>query len=222
METGETRNAKRPLAWLADIAAAAFFFFLVMIEMRKLGLLFGQSADAQLIATAASSLAKILFLALIVTMYLVRKEAADRAPGIVPKITAIAGTFMIYLISLFPAPTPGLAQSLAGLALVGLGGVLSAAVVGVLGKSFSLMAEARQLVTRGPYCLVRHPLYLAEEVAVFGIVILYLSVPAVLLLAVHGAVQIKRMKNEETVLGRAFPEYKSYKARTRRLIPGLY
>ena len=220
----ETRKAKRLPVWLADIVAAAFFFFLVMLEMHELGLLLGQSApaDARLVAISASSLAKILFLALIVTMYLVRQEAADRACGFMPRIAALSGTFMIYLVSLFPAPEPGLAQSLAGLALVGLGSVLSAAVVGVLGKSFSLMAEARRLVTRGPYSLVRHPLYLAEEVAVFGIVLLYLSLPAVLLLAAHGAVQLQRMKNEETVLGRAFPEYKSYKARTRRLIPGLY
>jgi len=32
-----------------------------------------------------------------------------------------------------------------------------------------MMAEARRLVTSGPYRLVRHPLYLAEELAVVGI-----------------------------------------------------
>jgi protein-S-isoprenylcysteine O-methyltransferase Ste14 len=36
------------------------------------------------------------------------------------------------------------------------------------------------------------------------------------------ALQFGRMHYEEQVLGRAFPEYAEYKARSRRLIPGLY
>jgi protein-S-isoprenylcysteine O-methyltransferase Ste14 len=31
-----------------------------------------------------------------------------------------------------------------------------------------------------------------------------------------------RMKNEEAVLAGLFPEYEAYKARTARLVPGLY
>jgi protein-S-isoprenylcysteine O-methyltransferase Ste14 len=34
--------------------------------------------------------------------------------------------------------------------------------------------------------------------------------------------QLQRMRNEERVLGAAFPEYVAYAARTRRLIPGVY
>jgi len=35
------------------------------------------------------------------------------------------------------------------------------------------MPEARKLVTRGAYRFVRHPLYVAEEVAIIGTFLLY-------------------------------------------------
>jgi len=40
-----------------------------------------------------------------------------------------------------------------------------------LGKSFSIMPQARRLVIGGPYRFVRHPLYFAEELAVIGVLI---------------------------------------------------
>ena len=51
------------------------------------------------------------------------------------------------------------------------GNALAVLVLLQLGRSFSIMAEARQLVTAGVYRWVRHPLYLAEELAVIGIVL---------------------------------------------------
>jgi protein-S-isoprenylcysteine O-methyltransferase Ste14 len=84
------------------------------------------------------------------------------------------------------------------------------------------MPEARQLVTRGPYSLVRHPLYLGEMVATAGLAIQYLMPWAFVVLAAHCLFQFERMKNEERVLIEAFPEYKDYMARTARLLPGLY
>jgi len=43
-----------------------------------------------------------------------------------------------------------------------------------------------------------------------------------LLLAVQIAFQLRRMRNEEVILGAIFPEYAAYKAKTARLIPGVY
>ncbi len=77
----------------------------------------------------------------------------------------------MFLLILFPAATPSLLQTLIGTSLVVLGTAFSIIAVGTLGRSFSIMAEARRLVTRGVYSIVRHPLYLAEEIAVLGIVV---------------------------------------------------
>ena len=88
-----------------------------------------------------------------------------------------------------------------------------------LGTCFGVLPEARGLVTRGPYRLVRHPVYLGELGACAGLVMgaptaWNLSAAAVLL-----AAQLVRMRLEERALEREFPEYAAYAARTPRLLP---
>ena len=36
------------------------------------------------------------------------------------------------------------------------------------------------------------------------------------------AFQLRRMHNEEAVLGETFPEYAAYREKTARLVPGIY
>jgi protein-S-isoprenylcysteine O-methyltransferase Ste14 len=91
-----------------------------------------------------------------------------------------------------------------------------------LGRSLSMLPEARRLVTNGPYSVIRHPLYLGEAVALVGVTLQYLSPWALALLALQCIFQLERMKNEELVLSGAFPDYRDYAARTARLVPGLY
>jgi protein-S-isoprenylcysteine O-methyltransferase Ste14 len=92
-----------------------------------------------------------------------------------------------------------------------------------LGKSFSIMAEARTLVTGGPYAIVRHPLYVAEAIATVGVLVGFFSWAAVAIVIVQFACQIQRMRNEEAVLLGTFPvDYARYMARTKRLIPGVW
>jgi protein-S-isoprenylcysteine O-methyltransferase Ste14 len=91
-----------------------------------------------------------------------------------------------------------------------------------LGRSFSLMPEARRLVTGGPYSLLRHPLYVGEELPLIGFVMLSLSGLTFALLLLQICCQFFRMQYEEEVLFAAFPEYAEYKMRTFRILPGLY
>lgn len=81
----------------------------------------------------------------------------------------------------------------------------------------------QRLVTTGPYAVVRHPMY----TAIIGI---YVGTPLALgsYWALLAAVPLPfvlalRIRNEEEVLLRDFPEYKAYRRRTRsRLIPRVW
>jgi len=164
----------------------------------------------------------ILFLSLMVVLFLVRLPPVKKAKGLYPRVTAIVGTFLMSIIAIFPRADLGLWVTVVATLLVLLGSILSTFVLARLGRSFSVMAEARRLVTSGPYAVVRHPLYLTEEVAMLGLALQFFSPFTLLIFILHLLVQIQRMKNEEAVLRQVYPEYPAYQARTARLIPRLY
>jgi protein-S-isoprenylcysteine O-methyltransferase Ste14 len=133
-------------------------------------------------------------------------------------VTAIAGTFALVLLAVLPPGGGGPMMKFAALVLMLVGTIFSIYCLHYLGRSFSIMASARELVTHGPYGVVRHPLYLAEGISTVGIVLLNWSVGAMLLGLAQMALQFRRMHNEEKVLRAAFPVYA---ARVPMIVPGL-
>ena len=108
---------------------------------------------------------------------------------------------------------------LAGEAVALLSGAWLLASVLALGRCFGVLPEARGLVTRGPYRLVRHPVYLGELGACGGLVLAAPSGWNLGAAALMLAGQLVRLRLEERALTHAFPEYAAYAARTPRLIP---
>ena len=167
----------------------------------------------------ATQVANLAFLVMVVSLAVVRLSPQRGSEGWEPWLSALAGTTLPLLFLALPPAEFGLAFRAFALGLIAIGGVLSVYVLVFLGRSFSIVAQARRLVTSGPYGLVRHPLYLAEEVAVIGVMLLYFSPAAVVIAAVHWLFQLRRMTNEEKVLRAAFPEYTSYAADTPKVLP---
>ena len=95
------------------------------------------------------------------------------------------------------------------------------ASVAALGRCFGVLPEVRGLVVRGPYRLVRHPVYLGELGACAGLVLASPSARNVAAGLAFGAAQIVRIRLEEHALGAEFPEYAAYAARTPMLLPRL-
>jgi protein-S-isoprenylcysteine O-methyltransferase Ste14 len=57
---------------------------------------------------------------------------------------------------------------------------------------------------------------------VIGVALTHSSIAAVLIVTAQWLFQLRRMTNEEKVLGAAFPEYAAYAAETPRIIPGVF
>jgi protein-S-isoprenylcysteine O-methyltransferase Ste14 len=88
-----------------------------------------------------------------------------------------------------------------------------------LGRCFGVLPAARGLVTRGPYGVVRHPVYLGEIGAFVGLAIAAPTVGNGILLLVFAFGQALRMRYEEAALREAFPEYEDYARRVPRVLP---
>jgi protein-S-isoprenylcysteine O-methyltransferase Ste14 len=164
----------------------------------------------------------VLFYTIICCIMLIRPEPISRAEGFGPALLTMAGTYAAWLIPLLPRGPELLALYATSAAIVLISEVLIVYTLLSLGRSFSLIPQARKLVTNGPYTIVRHPLYLVEEAAVAGVLLQYAWFAALPFLVLHVTVQIRRMQLEEKVLQKAFPEYATYARHTPRLIPGVW
>jgi len=113
-----------------------------------------------------------------------------------------------------------------GVVLYAAGGVLRLWPVYVLGNRFSglvAIQPGHTLVTNGIYRVIRNPSYLGLLVGTLGWVLGFRSLAGVVLTALLIPPLVARMHAEETLLQSQFgAEYDAYRARTWRLIPGLY
>lgn len=91
-----------------------------------------------------------------------------------------------------------------------------------LGRSFGVVPARRAIVVRGPYKLVRHPIYASYLVGHAGFLLLNPSVWNLAVYSLATAIQIMRLLREERIL-RESPEYESYTNSVHyRLIPGVF
>ena len=170
-----------------------------------------------------SSLAQTLFFVMATWIALVRSQPVAKAVGLMPRLIALAAVISLFALPFLPQlpdPPTWLLFLSAGLGFLGNG--LAVLVLRWLGRSFSIMSEARKLVTSGPYRFVRHPLYVTEEIAIFGIFLPYWTWVGATFFFLHLIVQVVRLNNEEKVLRAAFPEYADYARRTAQLIPAVW
>ena len=96
-------------------------------------------------------------------------------------------------------------------------------VVGMLflRRSFGISVAARELVTRGPYRLVRHPIYLGEMMSIAGVVLIHWCPGAVALAIAFVTLQALRARLEERRIAAVFPAYEAYRRRTGMLLPRI-
>jgi protein-S-isoprenylcysteine O-methyltransferase Ste14 len=165
----------------------------------------------------------LAYFTLLVVLYATRipKQGSDHRLAVV--FIAFTGTFSAIAASFLPGGTrrEGLVLVADILATAG----LAYAVWGLayLRRSFSIIPEARRLVTGGPYTLSRHPVYLGEVVTAIGVNLATAGWLSALAVAYFVVCEVLRIRWEERVLERAFPDqYPEYTHRVPRYFPNPF
>jgi protein-S-isoprenylcysteine O-methyltransferase Ste14 len=180
----------------------------------------GQPSDLLFVVQQLLALA---YFAMLVVLYAVRlpRRGTDHRLAVI--FIAFSGTFAAISASFLPGgsrrdglilpadllATAGLAYSVWGLAY--------------LRRSFSIIPEARRLVTGGPYALSRHPVYLGEIATAIGVNLATGGWLSALAVAYFIVCEVLRMGWEERILAQAFPtEYPFYARRVPRYLPNPF
>ncbi len=155
-----------------------------------------------------------------VIAFLIRRPARSVATTGGPWLLAAGGTFGGLLLRPSGAhPAWGVT---AGLALQLLGLVIAVAALVTLGRSFGFVAADRGVVTRGPYALVRHPVYAAYIIIQSGYLLQSISLRNAAVVAFATCCNIGRAVAEERLLSSS-AAYQDYGRRVRwRLVPGVW
>jgi protein-S-isoprenylcysteine O-methyltransferase Ste14 len=199
-------------------------FFLVREAIGARSLVAGHPdlGDAALIAALVARTSIVLFLAANIAFHITRYRPISKYASWRPRVTALAGMLFANLILLTPRAPPSVFYNSVSTILIALGMIVCIVAVLDLGRSLSIMPEARKLVMTGLYRYIRHPLYLGAGLAIVGTFLQFRSWEGALIVIVQTYLQIRRMHWEEDILAKAFPGYSEYKRQTRRLCPGLY
>jgi len=182
----------------------------------------GVSQPSDLLFVVQQALA-LAYFTMLVVLYAVRLPQRGTDHRLAVIFIAFSGTFAAISASFLPGgsrrddlvlfadllATAGLAYSVWGLAY--------------LRRSFSIIPEARRLVTGGPYALSRHPVYLGEIATALGVNVAtggWLSGAAI---AYFIVCELLRIRWEEGILAQTFPtEYPAYARRVPRYLPNPF
>ncbi len=156
----------------------------------------------------------------IVIAYLVRRPARRVSLRTSDWLLAFGGTFGGVLFR--PDGLHTHVGVVAGLVLQVAGLALCAAAFIALGRSFGFAPADRGVRRRGPYAIVRHPIYASYVLLMLGYLSQSLSTRNALVMIFVCGCNVGRIRAEERFLA-AGTEYASYQAAVRwRLVPGLW
>ena len=209
-----------PNTWSYDrmmrLFGSMWFFLLALCVATRIGAAPGGPWPSLL-----SSFCLASFYLLLALLIMTRSPAKAQAEGLLPRIAALVGTYLPWTITFFGKTDQAL-PNLASTACVLIGMIMMLVTIRHLGRSFSLVPQARSVVQTGPYRWIKHPLYFSEEIAVLGAVLQYLTPVTVIVLVLHIGIQVRRILYEEDLLRRTCPEYSRYEASRWRLIPYVW
>jgi protein-S-isoprenylcysteine O-methyltransferase Ste14 len=226
MEAGVAERVQgRPVAYWRDLllgrlAPSLFFSLFLARQLVLLAAGFHGIRQASDLLFAVQQLLALAYFTMLVVLYATRLPQRGTDHRLTVIFIAFSGTFAAIGASFLPGGTrrDGLILFADLLATAGL--AYSVWGLAYLRRSFSIIPEARRLVTGGPYALSRHPVYVGEIATAVGVNLAtggWLSFAAI---AYFIVCEVLRMRWEERILTQVFPnDYPPYARRVPRYLP---
>ena len=155
---------------------------------------------------------------MVILLLVFRRESRQLSRRPWDWIVALGGSFSVLLVR----PAAAIAPEFLGVLLLFAGTVFEIYAKIVLGRSFGIVAADRGIVMRGPYRIVRHPIYLGYFISHIGFLLANWSPRNITIYIVTCFFQISRILAEERIL-REDESYRAYCQRVRyRVIPLIF
>jgi protein-S-isoprenylcysteine O-methyltransferase Ste14 len=222
------RAERRSRAYWRDLVLGrlvpSLFFSLFLV--RQIVLLSGSFQGVQRpidVLFIVQQLLALSYFTLLVVLYAVRLPQRGTDHRLTVVFVAFSGTFAAISASFLPGGThrDGLVLVADILATAGL--AYSVWGLAYLRRSFSIIPEARRLVTGGPYGLSRHPVYLGEITTAIGVNLATAGWLSALAIVYFVACELMRIRWEERILALTFPsDYPEYARRVPRYLPNPF
>jgi protein-S-isoprenylcysteine O-methyltransferase Ste14 len=204
-----------PERLLLQLIRAAMVFVLAAFLWRRI-------SDYRLFVVKPLWLAETALFVVLIVAYLFRSAPVRRSTGVAEIVVPLIGSALPFALLLSPPAAAVVANRTLLLALLWVMTVATCLTVwGMwhLRRAFSITVEARQLVTGGPYRLVRHPIYSGEILAAAAVAAIRCSAANTVVLALFIAIQLYRTRLEEVKLRSVFPGYGDFAAKSRWFWP---
>jgi len=212
-----TGRVRRDLGKLIMVPACA-----LVLVADLTGLDIGRVSSIEGALRSLGALLVLAFYVLLIWCYLRRRPAVATSASVTAHIAAVAATWLPFALPLLRGPQPGAGQQALADVLLVCGMTWALWSLRFLGRSVSVLAQARDVVDQGPYRWVRHPLYAGEIVSSLGVAIAMNSAIAVAAWVLLCCLQAYRALREEQVLLQALPAYADYRSRTAAFVPGVF
>jgi len=212
----------RDLVFSRLVPSLFFSLFLARELVLLAGAVGGVHRPIDLLFLLQQALA-LAYFTMLVVLYAVRlpQRGTDHRRTVI--FIAFSGTFAAISASFLPGGTrrEGLVLVADVLATAGL--AYSVWGLAYLRRSFSIIPEARRLVTGGPYSLSRHPVYLGEIATAIGVNLATAGWLSVLAIVYFVVCELLRIRWEERILALTFPnEYPEYARSVPRYLPNPF
>lgn len=220
-------RSRRAAYWrdlvLGRLLPAVFFSLFLARQLILLWAGYRGVHDASDAFFVLQQLLALSYFTLLVVLYVVRlpKRGTDQRAAVI--FIAFSGTFAAIGASFLPGGTHRAGLVVAGDILATAGLAYSVWGLAYLRRSFSIIPEARRLVTGGPYSLSRHPVYLGEITTAIGVNLATGGWLTAIAIAYFIVCELLRIGWEERILAATFPsEYPEYARRVPRYLPNPF